>query len=379
MDIQRMASNVLAWTKYHKGELCAVGAFVTGAAAVGCAVVESKKARERFILNKENINEIRANKDSETYKSDLAKATLKTVGNAAYDMKFTIGLEVLSGVLTFVGCSSMRKSISNLTVYSAGLASMLALTEEAVRQEFGEDGLKKVKLIRETRPMPVTVNKIDPATGETYKETTIEEFPDTEWLDLKAKGVLETLPPEVRMNFDPTCTVLLDEDSQLFRSCHGDVELINSTLKQTLRNMNHILWMKGRIRLEQMIDELEFMSTDYERFNPVIMDMAGVIDCPYAYDDVTKKKVKVRGFDDNGIVEDRKQYGEFTHKYLSFGEEQDKFIFSHPEYTDKAPFIIDGKWLLELSYDGNINHLQTTTVSWERKRSAFIEDPEMEK
>ena len=128
-----------------------------------------------------------------------------------------------------------------------------------------------------------------------------------------------------------------------------------------------------------MVDDLEFSDINGPRWNQDILDMAGTVDMPKAYDMVAKKYITVKGFDDDGFVDDRKAYGEFTHKYLSYGTEQDKYFFARPEADDHPYFIIDGRVLLELSYDGNISNLGIGKVTPERKRSAWVENPEMEK
>ena len=379
MDIRTMISNAVTWAKFHKGEICAFGAVACGVGATGCAIYESKKARERFAENKKQILTIRDNKDSETYKKDLAMQALKTAGNAAFDMKFTLVCEAGMIIFTILGCSSMRKTITTVSANAAGLASLVALTEEAIRQEYGEEGLHKIKTIRAERQLPVTVKRYDPVSGESHEVKTTEPAPDLEWLDIAARDFLKTQPAEVQAYFDPTSTVLLDDDSILYRSCHGDLDLLTGALRTALDNSNHTLWMNGRIRLRSMVDDLEFISLTGPRFNQDIMDMAGTIDCPTAYDMITKKYVRVKGFDEEGYALERKQYGDFTHKYLSYGEDQDRYLFANPEGSDKPYFIIDDKILLQLSYDGNINNLLIGGVSPERKASAWAEQPEMEK
>lgn len=378
MDIHRTLSNIGTYVKFHKGEICAIGAGVTSVAAVTAAIIEAPKARENMAANIKTMKEL--DKNSETYKKDLAKATAKTAGNAVRDLKFTIGFEVASVALTAIGCSSMRKTITSTSTALAGVTSLLALTEDAIESEYGSEGLNKIKMIRNSNGgIAKTIKTIDPVTGEVHETEVREMAPDLEWLDLNAKELLEQQPAEVQAVFDPTSTVLLDDDSVLFRSCHGDLDLLDTALKCALDSSNHYMWMHGRIRLRNMLDDLEFTSLNGRRFNQDIMDMAGTIDNPSAYDMISKKWIRVKGFDEAGKCEDRKKYGDYSHKYLSYGEDQDKFLFSRPEASDHPYFIIDGKILLQLSYDGNINNLLIGGISPERLASAWTEHPEMEK
>lgn len=384
MTFRQFLSGMLAWAKYHKGEICATGAVVCSIGAVGFAIYETPKAQRRIKSNKEEFNNLKLHRDSDEeykvkqYKKDLAKHSAKTVGNVLYDYKGTIACEAASILFTVIGCKSMRKVITATSSALATTTGILAMTEEAIRQEYGEDALLKIKELR-SRPIHKKISVVNPETEEIEEKLETMTPPDTEWLDENARDFLMNQPAEVRARFDPTSTVLLDEGSQIFRTSHGDLDILTANIKGALKRSNMTMWKDGRILLRAMVDDLEFLDMSGKRWNQDILNMAGTIDMPICYDYVSKKYIRTKGFDENGVVNDRKQYGEYTHKYLSYGEEQDKYFFARPEAEDHPYFIIDGRILLELSYDGNIAALGTGTVPNERKRSAWIENPEIEK
>lgn len=384
MTFKQFLSGALSWMKFHKGEICAGGAILTGIGAVGFAIYETPNAQRRVKSNKAELDALRERKKNDPeytdaqYRKDLAKASAKTVGNVAYDYKGTILCEAASIAFTIVGVRGMRKVITATSSALATTTGLLAMTEEAIRQEYGEEGLAKIKEMR-NRPIHKIEKSINPETGEEVEREVTETPPDMEWLDANAREFLMEQSPEVRAKFDPTCTILLDEGSHLFRTSHGDIDILTANIKAALNRSNITMWDRGRIYLRTMVDDLEFSDLSGPRWNQDILDMAGTVDMPEVYDMVAKKWIKAKGFDDNGVVEDRKAYGEYTHKYLSYGEEQDKFFFARPEADDHPYFMIDGRILLELSYDGNISNLGIGKVSSDRKRQAWIENPEIEK
>lgn len=384
MTFKQFLAGALAWAKFHKGEICAGGAIITGIGAVGFAIYETPKAQRRVKSNKEALDalkERKINDESYTdaqYRKDLAKASAKTVGNVVYDYKGTILCEAASIAFTIVGVRGMRKVITATSSALATTTGLLAMTEEAIKAEYGEEGLQKIKELR-SRPIHKVEKSINPETGEEIEREVTETPPDMEWLDANAREFLMEQSPEVRARFDPTSTILLDEGSHIFRTCHGDLDMLTANIKAALQRSNITMWDRGRIYLRSMVDDLEFSDLSGPRWNQDILDMAGTVDMPEVYDMVAKKWIRAKGFDDDGIVEDRKAYGEFSHKYLSYGVEQDKYFFARPEASDRPYFIIDGKILLELSYDGNISNLSIGKVTSERKRSAWIEYPEIEK
>lgn len=384
MSFKQFMSGAWSFIKFHKGEICAGGAILTGLGAVGCAIYETPKAQRRITKNTEDLRALKVRKEEDPnysateYKKDLARQTAKTVGNAAYDYKGTILCEAASIIFTIVGVRGMRKVITATSGALATTTGILAMTEEAIKQEYGEEGLLRIKELR-ANPIRKVHKEVDPETGDIQEREYIETPPDMEWLDENARDFLMQQSPEIRARFDPTCTVLLDEGSHLFKTSHGDLDILSANIKNALQNSNITMWDRGRIYFRSMIDDLEFNDISGPRWNQDILDMAGTVDMPEAYDMVQKKFVKIKGFDDDGIVEDRKVYGEFTHKYLSYGEDQDKFFFARPESTDHPYFIIDGRILLELSYDGNISNYAIGRVTKDRKRSAWTENPEIEK
>lgn len=384
MSFSQVMSGVGSWIKFHKGEICAGGAIITGAAAVGFAIYETPTAQRRISSNKEQLRALKARKNEDPeyakgdYRKDLAKQTAKTIGNAAYDYKGTVLCEAASIIFTVLGVRGMRKVITATSGALATTTGILAMTEEAIRQEYGEDGLLKIKELR-ANPIRRISKEVNQETGEIEEREIIDMPPEMEWLDDNAREFLMNQPPEVRSRFDPTCTVLLDEGSHLFRTCHGDLDILTANIKNALQNSNITMWDHGRIYMRSMINDLEFSDISGSRWNQDILDMAGTVDMPEAYDMVSKKYVKIKGFDEDGLVEDRKAYGEFTHKYLSYGVEQDKYFFARPEADDHPYFIIDGRILLELSYDGNIANYAIGKITSDRKRSAWREHPEIEK
>lgn len=384
MTFKQFLAGAISWAKFHKGEICAGGAILTGLGAVGFAIYETPNAQRRVKSNTDEIKKLKERRENDPeytenqYRKDLAKASAKTVGNVAYDYKGTILCEAASIAFTIFGVRGMRKVITATSGALATTTGLLAMTEEAIRQQYGEEGLQKVKELR-NRPIHKIEKSINPETGETVEREFIETPPDMEWLDANARDFLMEQSAEVRARFDPTCTVLLDEGSNLWRISHGDLDMLTANIKGALNRSNITMWDRGRIFLRAMVDDLEFSDISGPRWNQDILDMAGTVDMPEVYDMVSKKWIKTKGFDDTGIVEERKAYGEYTHKYLSYGVEQDKFFFARPEASDHPYFMIDGRILLELSYDGNISTLGIGKMTSERKRSAWIENPEIEK
>lgn len=390
MNAKMMLSNAGTWLKWHKGELLSAASLICGAGAVICAVTEAPNAKSHWDESKKQLGIYKDKKlmdesySEQDYKQDLRKTTVSMVATGAKDMKKTLILEGASIIFGIAGAAVSHKAVCAATATATALASQLAFTEDAIEDIWGPEGLLKV---REKRIVGLDkkVKAVDPETGKVEEKTVHITPPDMTILDRKCAALVKTLPIEAQAAFDLSRCVLIDEDNHWYKSCNGNIDMMIPALRNAYNNMNHFMWSDkghGRIRLGQMIDFLDFedCSESYEgsqRFNHNLMETCGIIDQPYAYDTISHKKIRVKGFDENGFATER--YGEWTHKTVSFGEEQDKYFFSYPESVDKAYFIVDGKIILSLSYDGYIANLLTDDLTPERRRSAWLEDPSMEK
>lgn len=371
-------SKVIDFCKFYKGEILTASSILFGAAAVGAAFVESPKCHMRLEENKETYRKIRsANPDAKKLDKEATKHIAKTAGNVVYDMKFTLGFEALSIICACVGCRSMRKTITATTALATTALSTLAMTESSVESIFGEEGLRKVKAAR-MQPIKKVKEVVNSETGEIEKQEYFES-PDLSCLDYNAWEILRRQSPEVQAAHDPLSCVVIDDRNSTYRSCGGNIELMLPALRNALNQSNHTMWMDGKIYLINELENLGFMDLHDSSFNRNLMEMLGTIDCPTAYDMVSKQTVNIKGFDSNGIATERGDYGEFTHKSLSFGVDQDKYLFGIPEHAEDAYFVIDGKLFLDLSYDGNIKQYLIGNVSPNRKMTAWHEEPWCEK
>lgn len=384
MNIKSMFENSKQYCSYHKGEICGIGSALFSVAAVGFALFEGEKARKDISEAKAEFLRIREEYHDENgnvidgYGRVIAKHTAKMVGRTAYNLKGTLLCEAASITLMAIGIKSLSKSRNAAVALATSALSTLALTESSVESLFGADGLAKVKAQR-LQPLKTEVKRIDPATGEEISKEIVEEGPELEYLDYNAWKILKEQPAEVQAAHDPLSCVVIDDRNSNFTACNGNIDYMLPALKNALDNSNHRMWMKGKIYMEQMLSYLGFNDLDDGTFNRDLMEMLGTIDVPTAYDQVAKKYVRIKGFDEDGMVTNRPDYGEHSHKYLSYGADQDKYLFCRPEAGYDTHFIIDGKLFLDLSYDGNILQYRTGNVSVDRKRSAWVEEPIMEK
>ena len=378
-------SKVLKYLSYHKGEIFTGISLVAGAGAVVASFIEAPKARQHLRENRETFktNRVRipeGKTDPEKFKrSELVKHVGKTTKDFAWDMKGTIICEAVSIGFGIAGCCEMRKAVKAASMAAASAASMLAMTEAAVKDVYGEEGFKKIAERRKS-PIKISERRVNPVSGKVEDHEYTMDPPEEIILDQHVKDIVDQLPLEARAGIDLAHCVLIDNEVFAYRSTNGNIDVLAPTLKNAFLMMNKEMQIeKGEMTMRRELEILGFMDTyDSKRFNQTILKVAGTIDTPTAKDMVSGKTIRIKGFDLDGNATDR--YGEYTHKQLSFGEDQDRWLFGSIEERDVNPwFIIDGKILLNLSYDGNTAELIPENVTVERKRSAWVENPEYEK
>jgi hypothetical protein len=371
---------------HYKGEILTGAGLIAGAGALVFSFFETPKARTHIAEHKKTFNEMRIRKhegktDKNLYKKEYLKELGVTAKDFAWDMKGTIICEALSVGLGIAGCATMRKGITAASTTAASALGLLAMTEAAIKEEYGEEGFQKISE-RRNKPIKISERRVNPKTGEMEEHEYIMEPQEVEYLDDNVRKIVETLPEGARAGFDPAHCVVIDEGNITYRMTNGNLDLIVPTLQTAFRNINWEMQCRdGEINLRRELDILGFADTRSDRFNQEILKVAGTIDTPTAKDLVTGKIIRVKGFNTDGTASDR--YGEYTHKQISFGEDQDAYLFCdtitrESEYPNPW-FIIDGKIILNLSYDGNTNELIPEKLTPERKRSAWIENPEYEK
>lgn len=379
--------SIISWAKYHRAGLLSGASLLFGAGAVAASFIESPKTHEDWAEGKKALGLIKEKRvtcsdtySEEQYKKDLRKETINMVTTGAKNMKFTIILESLAIGTGIAGIAVGASQISSLTALATSATAALAFNEDAIRDIWGEEGLQKVREKKMTG-VKKTVKEVNPETGKIEEKEIVEYCPDLAVLDANAAELISKLPPEAQAAFDLAHCVVIDEENENFRACNGNIDLLVPALKNALNQSNIQMWNSDfmEIRLRHVISNLGFRDLGSERWNKSLLKNCGTIDSPTAYSWALKRNVKIKGFNDDGICTER--YGEMTHKSLSFGEEQDRYLFSTPEMltVDNPYFIVDGKLILDLSYDGIIEGLDATGGSKERKMSAWKENPISEK
>lgn len=379
-------SNVGTWIKTNRSEILTTVGVCSSIAAVGFAYKESEKARYRVKKNKETLDEIKKAHDAgdytdAEYRKVLAKQLAKTAGNAAYDMKGTLICEGVAVTSLVASCVLGRKAYKGAAALASTALAYSAMLENGIKDQFGEEALRNIQ------KKPYSIKKI----SKKNEDGTVEE--EEVKIESPMIGAIDTKAEELcRLTGYPYSigTILLDNRFSAYKSVGGKLEDLIRNLKFAQTEANNDMWMSGKNKIKDTLDCLGLFASEKDSFNMDLAEMIGTVDTPTAFDVLSNKPIKVPGFDDEGRAVER--YGEYSHKYLSFGEELDKVIndylvgnceeddverrLSYQMVTDPR----DNKQyiLLDLSYDGNIANIVTSrAIVNERMASAWDENPEM--
>lgn len=384
--MNRFWSNVGTWIKTNRSEILTTVGVCSSIAAVGFACKESEKAKYRLKKNKEELDEIKKAHDAgdytdAEYRKVLAKKLAKTAGNAAYDMKGTLICEGVAVTSLVASCVLGRKAYKSAAALASSALAYSAMLESGITEKYGADAL------RDIQKKPYALKKVKKTTedGKEVEEELKTDYTGSFAIDTKAEELCRLTGYPYSMG-----TILLDHRFSAYKSVGGKLEDVLRNLKLAQTEANEGMWCSGKNKIADTLKCLGLYEYEKDSFNMELAEMIGTVDVPTAFDILQNKNARVPGFDENGKAVNR--FGEYSHKYLSFGEEVDKVVndylvgnceeddierrLSYQMVTD--PRNNKSYILLDLGYDGNIANIVTDkSLVQERMVSAWDENPEM--
>ena len=378
----RKWSNFKSYVSLHKPEILGASGAVLGVAAFGTAIYATHKhgsddyreikAKRNELIRKKNCGEIEADE----FRKENIKVLCKGAGTLAKDYAIPVGLEIGSHICYAMAGSSYRGQIKSLATDVAGLTATVAMMKANIEDEYGKDAVKKI--------MTVPTKKTVQIEDENGKKKKVEvELEDPELACVDSVAYQDSL--KYGWSYSPT-RIKIDERFTIYNTCNGDLAQMLFPLRCSYEMSNEQMWNDGVITVWDILKNIGLEGGKAKTINKSEAKRYGIIDQPKAYNRVTKKVINVPGFKDNGIAE-RKDGLDMTHKRITFGDAQDALIddyecliadigaqvaqelYHHDETTNREYLYID------IGVDGDISMLRVEDQPWERKVSAWKENP----
>lgn len=380
----RRLTDAKAWAKLHKPEILGVAGSVLGVAAFGSAIYvthkygsddyREMKAKHAELVRRRNTGEVSQDEFKKLSMANIAKGS----GRLAKDYAVPVVCEVGSLVLTGLAGKEYRGRVRNYAAMAASAAATVAMMQDNIRQEYGEEAVKKVMTIPKTK-------KLETKDEKGKKKVVEVEADDPKLMCVDQVAYEDSI--KYGMPYSPT-RIRIDERFSIFNACNGEFSQMLFPLHCSYETAKIQMNNDGKITVWDILNIIGLEGHASDTINRSMAEIYGIIDQPMAYNRYTKEYVKVPGFNKKGIAE-RKDGLELTHKTISFGDAVDAmledydevdihdFDLNNPE-TDQIVYDKDANReyiYIDIQTDGDISIYRVDEQSKERKISAWEENP----
>lgn len=377
----RRWTNAKTWASVHKPEILGITGTVLGIGAFGTAIYMTHKygSDDYKALKASHAELVRQKNCGELSEDDFRKASMKNIGKGAgklaKDYAIPVALEAGSIVCNCLAGNEYRGRIKNYATMAASAAATIAMMQDNIREQYGEDAVKKVMTIPKQRTIETKDEK-----GKKKKE--VIELDDPELMCIDKIAYQDSI--KYGLPYSPT-RIRIDERFSIYNTCNGELYQMLFPLRTSYDMSNEQMWNDGIITVWDILKNIGMESDATKTINRSMAKRYGIINQPKAYDFELKKWVTTPGFKKNGVAE-RKDGLDLTHKRITFGDAIDAMLEDYEEFDIHASnpthelAAVDEEtgreyFYIDIGTDGDITKYRVEEQSSERKQAAWEQFP----
>ena len=343
MNLTRTFSNVSTTLKTYSPEIMVGAGIIMGIGSIVTAVMATPKAIEaKKKCDEERAIIVKAKEDGKTalgedyteadYKKDIRNQAVRSVVAVGKNYILPACLGLGSITLNIASVSVLRNRYTAVAALATTTTAAFAAYRENVIADAGK--VKDMEYLTGSKLKKEKCKAVESHIEATEEgEKTVDDIVpyDTVFIDSRAEESLANSA----MTYSPY-TVIIDERNPIYASCNGNPYYMATRIDAALATCNRKLWSTGKIRLIDILDELEVNRRTYgDSINWEIAEMVGMIDAPEAYNLLTKKWEKTPGVETAGD----EAYGEYNHRSISFGNFDDEVFYNGREIKKHVDYI----------------------------------------
>ena len=381
----RRWTNAKSWAKFHKPQILGVTGAVLGVGAFGSAIYCTHKwgsddyremsLKHTELVRKRNCGEI----SQEDFRSASIKNIAKGSGKLAKDYAVPVALEVGSLVCTGLAGHEYRGRIKNYAAMAASAAATIAMMQDNIKSEYGEEAVKKVMTIPKTK-------KIEKKNEKGKK--VVEEVPALDPKLMCVDQVAYEDSIKYGMPYSPT-RIRIDERFTMYNNADGEIQRLLFPLHCAKEMCKVDMNNNGSITVWDILKTIGMESEASETINKSMASIYGIVDQPMAINRFTGEVENIPGFKPGTDIAERADGLELTHKLISFGEAVDAMLEDYNDYDihgyrgdnpEVEMWAYDKETgheylYIDIATDGDITKYRLDDQPRDRKISAWTENP----